>query len=515
MYEGETENYFLLLMQPPKRVPPKEIPPREYVFILDVSGSMRGFPLDTAKKLMKNLIGRLRPRDRFNVMFFSGGSALLWETSLPATGDNLRHALRFIDARRGGGGTRILPALQRALSLPETGGFSRTFIVVTDGYVRVEREVFQMIGQSLGEANIFPFGIGSSVNRFLIEGMARAGMGEPFVVLATGDVSAAADSFRKYVQTPVLTRGEIEFEGFPAYDVEPPGIPDLFASRPVTVFGKWPKDQKPRGTIHLTGITGGDPYSAKLQVEDFSPSEKNAALKYLWARRRIATLTDEYGVSRDDRLKAEITRLGLAYHLLTSFTSFVAVDTRVRRTDEGLETVEQPLPLPQGVTDAAVGANAKARMASPAQPMMSVRAVPKKVLKENRSLESADGKAQDEESTASAEKEKAPVTITLNASKTAVSGGLTKKAVNEFAGDRLSELSGCFPAPPAEKKALTGGVPLTIVVEKSGRVRAVSIEAKWLSGTDAAECLVKKIINWRFPEAEEKTTIRLLFILVF
>jgi Ca-activated chloride channel family protein len=182
LYEGETEKFFLMMMQPPQRVEADSIPPREYVFIVDVSGSMRGFPLDTAKTLLRDLIGNLRPTDRFNVLLFAGGSQIFEKRSVTATEANIGRAISFIDNQQGGGGTQILPAMRRALNLPAEGTVSRSMVVVTDGYVRVETEAFDLIRNNLGEANLFAFGIGSSVNRFLIEGMARVGMGEPFVV---------------------------------------------------------------------------------------------------------------------------------------------------------------------------------------------------------------------------------------------------------------------------------------------------------------------------------------------
>ncbi|MCG2720420.1 MAG: VIT and VWA domain-containing protein [Thermodesulfovibrionales bacterium] len=181
LYEGEKKNFFLLMMQPPRRVTNAQIPKREYIFIVDVSGSMHGFPLDISKTLLKDLIGRLRPTDTFNVLLFAGGSTVLSEKSLPATQENIGKAIAVIDSQKGGGGTELLPALKRALALPKGEGYARTVVIATDGYVTVEEEAFDLIRKNLGNANMFPFGIGSSVNRHIIEGMARVGMGEPFV----------------------------------------------------------------------------------------------------------------------------------------------------------------------------------------------------------------------------------------------------------------------------------------------------------------------------------------------
>jgi Ca-activated chloride channel family protein len=352
LYPGEDENFFLLMMQPPERVEPRQIPPREYIFVLDVSGSMQGFPLDTAKALMRELIGGLRPTDRFNVLLFSGASRLLAPESLPATEDNVRQMIEAIDNEQGGGETELGAALDRALALPGNEGISRTTLVITDGYVSAEADVFERIRTSLNRANLFAFGIGSSVNRYLIEGMARAGQGEPFVATDADEAKAVAKKFQEYVRSPALTDIAVEMEGFGAYDIEPSSIPDLFADRPLVIFGKWRGAAS--GTIRVTGLGGQGSYEKVFDVAKAEPSADNRALRYLWARARVARLSDDEG-EVDDETRLAVTELGLKYELLTAYTSFVAVHEEVRNTEGPAQSVDQPLPLPQGVSDSAVG----------------------------------------------------------------------------------------------------------------------------------------------------------------
>ncbi len=351
LYPGEEEGFFLLLVQPPRRVAPQQIPPREYIFVLDVSGSMQGFPLDTAKTLMRHLVGGLRPEDRFNIILFSGGSRLLAPESLPATPENLRAAIDDVDGERGGGGTELAAALQQALDLPGTPGVSRSTIVVTDGYIGTEGGVFDLIRDNLDRSNLFAFGVGSSVNRFLVEGMANAGQGEPFVVTSPEGAEATAQSFRAYVGSPLLTDVQVESEGFDTYDVEPPSIPDLFADRPLVIFGKWRGEAA--GTLRVSGVSGDGPYERDFDVTETPPDGDNRALKYLWARSRVARLCD-YGPC-DDSARDEVTALGLEYELLTPYTSFIAVHEVVRNLSGEADTVNQCLPLPEGVSDLAVG----------------------------------------------------------------------------------------------------------------------------------------------------------------
>jgi Ca-activated chloride channel family protein len=355
LYPGQDEKFFLLMVQPPRRVEPRQIPPREYIFVLDVSGSMSGFPLDTAKALIRELAGGLRPVDRFNVLLFSGASRLLAPRSLPASEENVRQAIAAVEGERGGGETELGAALERAMALPETAGTSRTTIVITDGFVEAEAGIFEQIRTHLDRSNLFAFGMGTSVNRHLIEGMARAGQGEPFIVTEPADAKKAAKRFEDYVRSPVLTHVKVESADFETYDVEPPSIPDLFAERPLVIFGKW--RGKASGTLRVTGLGGEGNYEKVFDVAKATPAADNQALRYLWARTRVARLADDGAGNRSDDIdgtRQAVTALGLKYELLTAYTSFVAVRETVRNSDGAAQAIDQPLPLPQGVSDLAV-----------------------------------------------------------------------------------------------------------------------------------------------------------------
>jgi Ca-activated chloride channel family protein len=188
----------------------------------------------------------------------------------------------------------------------------------------------------------------------LIEGMARAGQGEPFVVLHPQMAAAAAKRFRKMIDAPVLTHVTARFEGFDAYDVEPIALPDVFAERPVVLFGKWRGE--PKGGIALEGRTAAGLFRARLDVNGQKVSAQNQALRYLWARHRIAALSDQEALEGGQSQRERILDLGLKYNLLSAYTSFIAVDQIVRNPTADGFAIDQPSPLPQGVSDLAVGA---------------------------------------------------------------------------------------------------------------------------------------------------------------
>jgi Ca-activated chloride channel family protein len=353
LFQGQDENFFLYMAQPPARVETDDMPAREYIFVVDVSGSMNGYPLNTAKHLLTDLIGKLKSTDLFNVVLFAGDSTVLSDSSLQANQENIAKAIRLLEEQRGAGGTELLPAVQRAMSFPRQQNISRNVVLVTDGYISGEEGVFDYIRDNLGQSNVFAFGIGETVNRYLIEGVAKAGMGEPFIVGREADAEAMASKFREYIQTPVLTNIQVKSVGFETYDVNPVHFPDLLAQRPIILFGKW---RGPiTGTFELTGKSGRGDYLSRIDISGIQPDEGNRALRYLWARTRIAELSD-YGSSsvRAERVK-EITALGLKYNLLTQYTSFIAVREIVTNTTEPGKDINQPLPLPIRVSDMAVG----------------------------------------------------------------------------------------------------------------------------------------------------------------
>jgi len=528
--ENKNENFFLLMAQPPKRVSSADIPRREYIFIVDVSGSMHGFPLDISKKLLKDLIGGLRPTDSFNVLLFSGGSQLMSERSVPATPENIRNAIDLLERQGGGGGTELLPALQRVLALPRAEGTARAMIIATDGYVTVETQAFDLIRKHLGDASFFPFGIGSSVNRFLMEGMARAGSGESFVVANPNEAPAMAEKFRKYVQSPLLTRVKVDFNGFQAYDVEPLSIPDVFAERPVIVFGKWRGE--PKGTVSLRGISGAGNYEKTIDLASVKPLESNSALRSLWARAAITRLSDDNFLRANDERVVQVTELGLKYSLLTAYTSFVAIDSQVRNKGGDLTTVNQPLPLPEGVSDYAVGgvtgvaplpmkkmsksapSQYRGDVSQYAQPSVppapaaghSVNSPPASAQSsEPRPLESAVGKTRltEKDSLAGLKEEKRNETESRQESgwkveidKIAITGGASEAVVRKSLEEKVKEILECLPAQPKESSSYKVAVKWTMDAE--GKVTDVKIISSKPSSRTIEKCLVEVIARSRF-----------------
>jgi Ca-activated chloride channel family protein len=349
---GPDANYFVLMAQPPLRVASTAVVPREFIFVVDVSGSMHGKPLAIAQSLMVDLLKTLNPGDRFNIVMFSGDSKVLSPIgSIVADAEAQRRADEFMHSGFGGAGTELIEALKVAYGLPASPALARTVVVITDGQIPSGGIEYSLVRDHLAEANVFAFGIGADVNRPVIENLARGGMGEPFLVPDMNQAAAVAERLRTYIDRPLFSHVQTHFVGFDAYDVEPKNVPDLMAERPLILVGKYHGGAT--GTIELSGLTGAKSNTMVIDVAKSSRIVAGDSLRYLWARSRIGRLLDEHFVPpywgdgqnppKLDDAKQEITDLGLSYSLLTPYTSFVAV-TPEARTSENAEPVQQPAP---------------------------------------------------------------------------------------------------------------------------------------------------------------------------
>jgi Ca-activated chloride channel homolog len=350
-HRSEKGGFFTMILQPPARVTAEDVTPKELVFVLDTSGSMEGFPIEKAKETMKLALNNLYPSDTFNLITFAGDTSILFPKPVPATKANLIKAQAFLKSRSGSGGTEMMTAIKAALEPSNDQTHVRIVCFMTDGYVGNDMEIISEV-QKHQNARVFSFGIGSSVNRFLLDKMADAGRGEVEYVGLDDDGSAAARRFHERVRNPLLTDISIDWNGLPVADVYPQRIPDLFGANPVVVTGRFTAPG--RATVRLKGKIAGNDFTREIPVELPETMASHDVLASLWARARIDNLMGEDylgaqgGTMRAD-LKDTITQLGIEFRLMTQFTSFVAVEEMIV-TDGGLpRRIDVPVEVPEGV----------------------------------------------------------------------------------------------------------------------------------------------------------------------
>ncbi|MCD9185544.1 MAG: marine proteobacterial sortase target protein [Pyrinomonadaceae bacterium] len=347
LHRGEKGGYFSLILQPPDKVDAQDVTPKEIVFVVDTSGSMEGFPLDKAKESMKMALNGLNPQDTFNLITFAGDTAVLFEKPVSATPENLKKAWVFMESRQGGGGTEMMKAIRTALDPSDSQQHVRIVCFMTDGYVGNEAEILSEI-QKHQNARIFSFGIGSSVNRYLLDKMAEEGRGEVEYVSLNDDGSAAAKRFHERVRNPLLTDISVDFGNLKVADVYPQKINDLFSAKPVVIQGRFTNAGS--GVIKLKGKSFGREIVREIPVNLPENEPLHDVLATLWARTRIDDLTKQDYQNTKPEIKEQITSLGIEYRLMTQFTSFVAVEERVVTDGGQPRKIEVPVELPEGVS---------------------------------------------------------------------------------------------------------------------------------------------------------------------
>ena len=356
-HRSEKGGYFTLILQPPDRVTAEDVTPKELVFVLDTSGSMQGFPIEKAKETMNLALASLYPSDTFNLITFAGDTEILFPKPVPATPANLKKAQAFLTSRSGAGGTEMMTAIKAALEPSDDQSHIRIVCFMTDGYVGNDMEIISEV-QKHSNARVFSFGIGSSVNRFLLDKMAEVGRGEVEYVALDDDGSAAARHFHERVRNPLLTDISIDWSDLPVADVYPQRIPDLFGAKPLILTGRF--TSAGRGTIRLKGKMAGSDFVREIPVELPENMALHDVLAPLWARARVGNLmSEDYAGAQSGNMRTElkdaITQIGIEYRLMTQFTSFVAVEEMVV-TDGGLpRRIDVPVEVPQGVKTGADG----------------------------------------------------------------------------------------------------------------------------------------------------------------
>ncbi len=351
-HRDDRGGFFTFILQPPERVTVEDVTPKEIVFVLDTSGSMSGFPIEKAKEAMKLALDGVNPRDTFNLITFAGDTHILFAKPVPATAENLGRAQAFLASREGSGGTEMMTAIKAALDPSDAQDHIRVVCFMTDGYVGNDLEIISEV-QKHPNARVFSFGIGSSVNRFLLDKMAEEGRGEVEYVALSDDGSKAARRFHERVRSPLLTDIQIDWAGLPVADVYPKRVPDLFSAKPVILSGRYTKGG--RGVLRLKGKVSGRDFVREIPVELPETEARHDVLATLWARTRVSDLMsqDYAGIQRNTAhadVKEPITQLGLEYRLMTQFTSFVAVE-EMTVTEGGVpRRIEVPVEMPEGVS---------------------------------------------------------------------------------------------------------------------------------------------------------------------
>jgi Ca-activated chloride channel family protein len=343
---ASNQGYFTLMMYPPENISALRRQAVEMVFVLDCSGSMRGRPLDQAKAAVSAALDMLREDDTFQIIRFSDNSSQFGSVPVRATRQNKAMARTYLRSLNGSGGTMMIEGVKTALEFPHDPERLRFVSFMTDGYIGNEVEIIGAVHERIGESRIFSFGVGSSVNRYLLERMAKEGRGAVAYLGPQDSGKDVMSSFFDRISHPALTDLNIDWGGMSVTDVYPARVPDMFVGRPVFITGKF---LGAPGEVSVSGRAAGETH--RFSVDTGNAASGEAMLAKIWARLRIADLADRRAWQPDPHgeIAIDIRDTALQYQLMSAYTSFVAVDSSYRTAGDHGTTVHQAVPVPDGV----------------------------------------------------------------------------------------------------------------------------------------------------------------------
>ncbi len=363
-HQDHSGKYFTLTIEPPQHIQSHFITPREMVFVMDTSGSMDGEPLQASKRFMMSALKQLRSTDYFRIIRFSNNAQEFTKEPVLATPENIKKGLSFVNSLTADGGTESMAAMHQALDVAPKAGTMRMMMFLTDGYIGNEYEVLSELKKKIGKGRVYALGVGTSVNRFLLDEMAMMGRGfVRYIDPTTESLDLAAEDLANKLETPVLTDVSIDWGDWQVKSVYPNSFPDVFSGDALVISGQFINPG--HHNLIIKGLMNGKPVS--LPVSITIPEGEIAStpeIPVIWARTHIDDLMRKWraplgdGEQKTDlnKIELEVTQIGLAHHLVTDWTSFVAVSRKIVNPDSKNTPESQVAqPMVDGVTEMAYG----------------------------------------------------------------------------------------------------------------------------------------------------------------
>ena len=343
--EKKGENFIYLMVMPPAEnsVTDYHIP-REVIFVVDVSGSMAGPSIRQAKDALVFAVSRLQPEDRFNIITFNDIVDRFFNYPMTGTKEHIQKALHFIKRLEATGGTEIEPALYEALDGSKNLNRIRQVIFMTDGSVGNEQQLLQTVRERLGDSRIFTIGIGSAPNSYFMRNIAERGKGTFTYIGDVKEVQERMEELYTKLENPMLTDVRLSISNQAEMEMFPDPIPDLYLGEPLTLVAS--TENVPEQFL-LSGYYAGRYWEAEIKSRTAGGSD---GISILWARQKIKSLMDSLdGGADQDEVRKNVLETALQHHLVSKYTSLVAVDVTPSRPEhENMNSKMAKTNMPKG-----------------------------------------------------------------------------------------------------------------------------------------------------------------------
>jgi Ca-activated chloride channel family protein len=478
--------FFMLMIQPQTNVKVEDITPKEMVFVVDCSGSMSGFPVEKAKEAVKLAIKNMNPDDNFQIIKFSESAGGFAPAPVPNTPENVKKGLAYVDAMEGEGGTMMIEGIKAALDYERSPKRRRIVLFMTDGYIGNETEILAAIEERLGNARLFSFGVGSSVNHYLLDKMAQVGRGQVTYCREDENPQPKIQLFYERIAKPYLMDIAIDWNGLAVTEVFPERIPDLFSAQPVIIHGRYTRPGQ--AVIKLKGSIRSKPFVQEIPVVFPADEAEHDVIATLWARTKIERLMDEMFRGEDPKIVDQVTMLALEFKLMSKYTSFVAVEEKVRNVGGKVETVQVPIPIPEGVSykgvfgeerDQAPGMGYGGNAPAPTRMVLGSAAVGRKVKAQEKTI--------------------AVTTPSASFETPTIIGTLDAEAVSESLEAGKPQLMQVYNTYRVHNANLAGRIVFTITVKADGTVESVTATTSTIGNAQFEKAIIAEIKKLRFP----------------
>ncbi len=489
--------------------------PRELLFVIDSSGSMGGWPYESARAAVLLALDEMGPSDTFNLVRFSGAATSLFDRPQPSTPATRERARAWL-ARFEGGGTNMDQGIIHSLTLPGNPDAMRLVLMLTDGYVGGEDTMFRTVQRYLGGARLFSLGVGSSVNRYLLEGLAEMGRGDVIYHYGDKPLAEAVGEFYARIAHPSLSDIEIDWGGLVVSEQYPSKIPDLWAGQPLRVVARYePGEDSEDGQIDtvitVRGVLGTMPVAWELPLAVPAVDPRHEALDTLWARRKIRDL-EWYPRGRSpEQVRQAVIDVALEHHLVSRYTSLVAIDDEPSPCGPSSLHVSVPNAAPAGV--AMVGGASMGEQAGVLGGIGGLLGA--KSAQYGSSGLGGGGSAgglgglgtKGRGSGASGYgtggghfgAHAADVVATTSGSPI-ILGAMDKSLIDAVVKRHLNQIRYCYQRELQQDPSLAGRVVVKFVIAKDGTVANASIKSSTLAAPAVEQCLVSRFLRMSFPE---------------
>ncbi|MBX5481665.1 MAG: VWA domain-containing protein [Myxococcaceae bacterium] len=362
-HKDERGGFFTLMLQPQADFRTSEITPKEMFFVIDQSCSQSGLPMEKQKGIIYEALDHMNPGDTFNIVSFNSGVNFFAPKALANTPENVARARRFVDGLQANGGTEMLQGVLACLDAERDPQRLRMVLFLSDGYVGNDEEIIHAVEQHIGNARMFTYGVGASVNHYLLDRMAEVGRGDYQYARPDEDTKQSVARFYDRISKPYLVDIELDYGDLGVEEVYPKRVRDLFASQPIILTGHYGAGG--HGKFTLKGRIAGKPYVEEIEVDlPKAAQPENEALASMFGRAKIEHLAGlQHGGEKPEIVKA-ITDTALRFRLMSAYTSFVAIDDVVRTGQGAPISVQQPVPTPEGTRYEAFAATGPRRAAA-------------------------------------------------------------------------------------------------------------------------------------------------------